>query len=373
MLEQLRDPQQCRFEIVTLPEELPLAESLELSSSLRSEFGIEPHYLCNKSLPSQGAVALQSSDQPTGQSTGVTAQSSGNSGGFDAYLADWQQRQQHVMAQLRDDCADGEGRVVELPFCFAAELESQLEQLAQQLAASAEPALSQGAPGVEPMIDQLLDDYQVVVCGGTGGVGKTTVSAALGLAAAQRGKRVLVLTIDPARRLASALGLDRLDQPLVEIPTDYSGKLWISMLRAEQIFEHFIEQAEVSDEEKQRLLHNSLFKQLSTTLSGSQEFTSLMWLQQLVASELLRSDHPRYPTVRSCGGTSSMPPSGSRRLFEGSIAKFFAGRIKRFGMFNKLLVGSTQLWLKTLSKMTGAEFIEAVSDFVKGDWGRSPM
>lgn len=225
------------------------------------------------------------------------------------------------------------------------------------------------------MIESILEDYRVVVCGGTGGVGKTTVAATLGIAAAKRGKRVLVLTVDPARRLASALGLDRIDQQLVEIPLSVTeaspqantqtttGQLWISMLQPELIFEHFIDEARVSDAEKRRLKQNRLFKQLTTSLSGSQEFTSLMWLQQLSASgdyDLIILDTP--PSDHAIDFLHA--PERIAALFEGAVAKFFAGRVKKMGLFNQLLIGGTQVWLKALSKMTGAEFIDAVSDFV---------
>ena len=225
------------------------------------------------------------------------------------------------------------------------------------------------------MIESLIEDHRVVICGGTGGVGKTTVAATLGIAAAKRGKRVLVLTVDPARRLASALGLDHIDQPLVEIPLSVTeanppaktqtttGQLWISMLQPELIFEHFIDQARVSDAEKRRLKQNRLFQQLTTSLSGSQEFTSLMWLQQLSASDdydLIILDTP--PSDHAIDFLHA--PERIAALFEGTVAKFFAGRVKKIGLFNQLLIGGTQVWLKALSKMTGTEFIDAVSDFV---------
>ncbi|MEH6652005.1 MAG: ArsA-related P-loop ATPase [Motiliproteus sp.] len=237
------------------------------------------------------------------------------------------------------------------------------------------------------MIDKIFDDYRIVVCAGTGGVGKTTVSAAMGIAAAKQGKRVLVLTVDPARRLASALRLDGIDHQLTEIPLSATpthpetssstgadvkpegssekttGRLWISMLQPERIFEHFIDQAQVSNAEKQRLKQNPLFQQLTTSLSGSQEFTSLMWLQQLSASgdyDLIILDTP--PSDHAIDFLHA--PERIAALFEGTVAKFFAGRVKKMGLFNQLLIGSTQVWLKALSKMTGAEFIEAVSDFV---------
>ena len=220
----------------------------------------------------------------------------------------------------------------------------------------------QAASISNPVVERLLN-AEVLICGGTGGVGKTTVSASLGIAAARQGKRVLVLTVDPARRLASALGLDRLDQPRVRIDSELPGELWISMLRPQWIFDHFIDQAEVSQAQKQRLRDNRLFRQLMTTLSGSQEFTSLIWLQQLYASgeyDLIVLDTP--PADHAVDFLYA--PQRIAELFEGSVARFFSGKIKRLGLFNRLLVGSTQLWLKTLSKLTGAEFVEAVSDFV---------
>ncbi|MCB0408231.1 MAG: AAA family ATPase, partial [Bdellovibrionales bacterium] len=122
--------------------------------------------------------------------------------------------------------------------------------------------------------------FKILVCAGSGGVGKTTVSAALGILAAQQGLRVLVLTIDPAKRLANALGLEVDEIPdAVKVPgQNYKGALYAAMVEPKKVFDDFIRKNAPNKGVVEKLLQNSLYKQLSTTLSGSQEFTSLEML-----------------------------------------------------------------------------------------------
>ncbi|MEH6472534.1 MAG: ArsA family ATPase [Halopseudomonas sp.] len=114
MIKQLQDPTLCRFVIVTLPEELPLAESLELSATLADEFAIEVDYLCNKTLLEQDLIAVdaEAADQ-----------------GFVAYLEDWRQRQTKVLAVLTQQ----QRSVQALPYCFEVDLNQQIETLADAL------------------------------------------------------------------------------------------------------------------------------------------------------------------------------------------------------------------------------------------------
>ncbi len=121
MLRQLQDPALCRYLIVTLPEELPLTESLELSASLRDEFSIDAGYLLNKTL---AEVSLN--EDPTADSTE-----------FGAYLSDWQQRQERVLTKLRQS---SDNVVQQLPYCFETDLNRQITVLAQALS---EPSISQ--------------------------------------------------------------------------------------------------------------------------------------------------------------------------------------------------------------------------------------
>ena len=133
-------------------------------------------------------------------------------------------------------------------------------------------------------IDTLLDGpgTRVVVCCGAGGVGKTTTAAALSLRAAERGRRVVVITVDPARRLAQSLGLASLDNSprRIELPEDVPGELHAMMLDMKRTFDEVVE--EHADPERARqILSNPFYKALSTSFSGTQEYMAMEKLGQL--------------------------------------------------------------------------------------------
>lgn len=120
----------------------------------------------------------------------------------------------------------------------------------------------------------LLTGAQVIVCCGSGGVGKTTVSAALAYEAARRGRRTIVITIDPARRLADALGVTgELGNEPVHIDVDCGpGELWALMLDASDTFDGLVRANASSDEQAERILANSFYRNVAGTLSGTQDF-----------------------------------------------------------------------------------------------------
>ncbi|MDH4353911.1 MAG: ArsA family ATPase [Actinomycetota bacterium] len=134
-------------------------------------------------------------------------------------------------------------------------------------------------------IDDLIDDEatRIVVCCGSGGVGKTTTAAALGLRAAERGRRVCVLTIDPARRLAQSIGLDELDNTPREIDRIESangGALFAMMLDMKRTFDEIVEQ-HADPERAQQILVNPFYQSLSSSFAGTQEYMAMEKLGQL--------------------------------------------------------------------------------------------
>jgi len=134
-------------------------------------------------------------------------------------------------------------------------------------------------------VDALLDDpaTRIVVCCGSGGVGKTTTAAALGLRAAERGRSVVVLTIDPARRLAQALGLRELDNtPRPVDGTGGSGDLDAMMLDMKRTFDEVVEQHASPDKARQ-ILDNPFYQALSSSFAGTQEYMAMEKLGQLHA------------------------------------------------------------------------------------------
>jgi anion-transporting ArsA/GET3 family ATPase len=134
-------------------------------------------------------------------------------------------------------------------------------------------------------VDALIDDpaTRIIVCCGSGGVGKTTTAAALGLRAAERGRRVCVLTIDPARRLAQSLGLDELDNTPRQIEHSDAGPggaMFAMMLDMKRTFDEIVEQ-HADPERAQQILVNPFYQSLSSSFAGTQEYMAMEKLGQL--------------------------------------------------------------------------------------------
>ncbi|HET6908275.1 MAG TPA: ArsA-related P-loop ATPase, partial [Mycobacteriales bacterium] len=133
--------------------------------------------------------------------------------------------------------------------------------------------------------DQLLDTAQIIVCCGAGGVGKTTTAAALGLRAAERGRRVCVLTIDPARRLAQSMGLTELDntpRSVSGVDTAGGGSLDAMMLDMKRTFDDIV-LAHADGQRAQQILANPFYVSLSSSFAGTQEYMAMEKLGQLKA------------------------------------------------------------------------------------------
>ena len=125
-------------------------------------------------------------------------------------------------------------------------------------------------------VADLLADKRICVCAGSGGVGKTTTSAAIAAGMAARGKRVAVLTIDPAKRLADSLGLEelgneerRVDPALFsEAGAEAQGELWAMMLDAKATFDELVARQAPDEEARDRVLGNRIYQQISSALAG---------------------------------------------------------------------------------------------------------
>src|SRR5262249_15012957 len=146
------------------------------------------------------------------------------------------------------------------------------------------PPLSHGT------LAEALLAKRIVVCLGSGGVGKTTTAATLALAGARHGKKTLVLTIDPARRLASSLGLPKLDHEEREVPTEIltqagpvapGGRLFAMMLDQKRAFDEAVERYAKDPEAVKRILENSIYRQISGSLTGSHEYAAMAKLYQI--------------------------------------------------------------------------------------------
>jgi anion-transporting ArsA/GET3 family ATPase len=122
-------------------------------------------------------------------------------------------------------------------------------------------------------LDELISTADVVVCCGSGGVGKTTTAAALGLQAARNGRRCVVVTIDPAKRLADALGVPgRLTNDPIQLDIDGPGQLWALMLDTATTFDGLVTANAASPEQAARILTNSFYRNIAGSLGGTQEY-----------------------------------------------------------------------------------------------------
>jgi anion-transporting ArsA/GET3 family ATPase len=148
---------------------------------------------------------------------------------------------------------------------------------------------------------ELLANKRICVCAGPGGVGKTSVSAAIALGMAARGAKVAVVTIDPARRLADALGLEQLDNEPRRIAAErlpgvaVSGELWALTLDPKRTFDELIDSVAPSAERAAAIKANRVYRELSQAVAGSQEFTAVSKLYELAGSgefDLLVLDTP---------------------------------------------------------------------------------
>jgi anion-transporting ArsA/GET3 family ATPase len=142
---------------------------------------------------------------------------------------------------------------------------------------------------------RLIAERRVVVCVGSGGVGKTTTAAALAVAAAREGRRTVVLTVDPAQRLKDALGIGTLDGRARRVPLGRGHHLDAMLLDVKRTFDELVRGLATHPEQAARVLENRLYQNLSSTLAGTAEYMAIESVQRLVeagAHDLLVVDTP---------------------------------------------------------------------------------
>jgi len=223
-------------------------------------------------------------------------------------------------------------------------------------------------------LDELVRTKSVIVCVGSGGVGKTTMSAAIALRAAEVGKRVCVLTIDPARRLASAMGLTALGNTESRIATERleaagvgppSGQLWAMMLDTKRTWDDLVTRFAMDPEQARRILANHYYQQISSALAGSQEFMAMEKLYELHESgkyDVLVLDTP--PTRHALDFLDA-PKKMMDFMDEGVLKLFLTPGRLGFGF----LRSSSALMFNVLERVTGFEVLRDISDFISSFGG----
>ncbi|MEV4190046.1 ArsA family ATPase [Streptomyces toxytricini] len=218
----------------------------------------------------------------------------------------------------------------------------------------------------ELVVDRLLDDpgTRIIVCCGAGGVGKTTTAAALGLRAAERGRKVVVLTIDPARRLAQSMGIDSLDNtPRKVAGVAGGGELHAMMLDMKRTFDEIVE-SHADGERAAAILANPFYQSLSAGFAGTQEYMAMEKLGQLRARDdwdLIVVDTP--PSRSALDFLDAPKRLGS--FLDGKFIRVLMAPAKvggRAGM--KFLNVGMSLMTGTLNKLMGASLLGDVQTFV---------
>ncbi len=220
-------------------------------------------------------------------------------------------------------------------------------------------------------VDGLLDDPQtrVVVCCGAGGVGKTTTAAALALRAAEGGRSVVVLTIDPARRLAQALGLRELGNsprpvPGIDSVDEAGGELHAMMLDMRRTFDEMV-QAHASPQRSAQILANPFYQTISSSFAGTQEYMAMEKLGQLVGTghwDLVVVD---TPPSRSALDFLDAPQRLSSFL-DGRMIRLLSAPARAGGWGMRRLVGAGfGLFAKAVSTILGGQLLADASAFVQ--------
>ena len=216
-------------------------------------------------------------------------------------------------------------------------------------------------------VADLLEGKKVCICAGSGGVGKTTTSAAIAAGMAARGKKVAVLTIDPAKRLADSLGLPELGNVERRVDTtvlengggEGGGELWAMMLDAKATFDEVIAKHAPDEETRDRILENRIYKQLSNALAGSQEYMAmerLFELHQEDRYDLLVLDTP--PTRNALDFLDA--PRRLTQFIEGRSLQVF---MRPTGLGMRLFGRGTSMMFSILRRLTGVDLLEDISEF----------
>lgn len=219
------------------------------------------------------------------------------------------------------------------------------------------------------VLAERLEGKRVVICAGSGGVGKTTTSAAIAMGLAAQGARVAVVTIDPAKRLADALGLGQLgNDPARVDPRRFEdaglqmkGELWAMTLDPKRTFDELIERLAPDDKARDEILNNRIYQQLSGAVAGSQEFTAVAKLYELQTSgqfDVLVLDTP--PSRNALDFLDA--PDRLTGFLEGRALKVF---LAPTGIAARVVGRSTGVVFGVLQRLTGVNLLEDLSVFFR--------
>ena len=210
---------------------------------------------------------------------------------------------------------------------------------------------------------KLLNDKKVFLIGGPGGVGKTTFAAILGIQLALRGHRTVILTVDPAKRLAQALGFDGFQSELQQVVLPGmkgAGTLFATMLDTQRYFDRVIDRFATSPDQKEKIFRNPLYRSIVESLGGTHEYAAMERLLEF-------SKNPDFDKI-----VVDTPPSANavdllnapQRLadfMDNSVLRWFQGPKP---LYLQIFRQGTRVAMKFMQKVFGAQFMEALATFM---------
>jgi len=218
-------------------------------------------------------------------------------------------------------------------------------------------------------VADVIADKRIVICGGSGGVGKTTTSAAIAMGAAAAGRKVAVVTIDPAKRLANSLGLEELgNEPALVDPAlfaragvEMQGELWAMMLDPKRTFDDLIDRLAPNEKARDEVLANRIYQELSNAVAGSQEFTAMAKLYELDRDydfDLIVLDTP--PSRNALDFLDA--PDRLTQFFEGRTLQVF---LRPTGLAARVMGRGTGMVFGVLKRVTGIDLLEDLAVFFR--------
>jgi anion-transporting ArsA/GET3 family ATPase len=218
-----------------------------------------------------------------------------------------------------------------------------------------------------PAVGEVLEGKGICICAGSGGVGKTTTSAAIAAGMAERGKKVCVLTIDPAKRLADSLGLEQLGNEAKRVDPalfreqgiEIEGELWAMMLDAKATFDELVRRHAPDEESRDRVLENRIYQQISNALAGSQEYMAMEKLFELHSEaefDLLVLDTP--PSRNALDFLDA--PRRLTQFIEGRSLRVF---MRPTGFAARVAGRGATVALSVLKRILGFDLLADLSEF----------
>ena len=219
-------------------------------------------------------------------------------------------------------------------------------------------------------LDALVERDTIVICCGSGGVGKTTTAAVIAQEAARRGRDAVVVTIDPAKRLANALGLDALSDTPSEVPRELwdpdgtapaSGRLSALMLDTKTTFDQLVMRYAAGEEQAERILENGFYRNVSGALSGTQEYMAMEKLYELHEAggyQIIVVDTP--PTRHALDFLDA--PDRLLRMLDNRIFRLLMMPTRAY---LKVASVAVQTFLRTVSRVVGSEVVNDIVGFFR--------